>query len=433
MKLAFIGTGYVGLVTGVMMAHLKHQVYCIDVDETKINQLKNHISPIYEPGLDDYITKYAASDQLNFQTGYNNKIDNLDAIFITVGTPSLPNGDADLSYVFEALDNIPKIANEKTVIVIKSTVPPGTAQKVIGYLHNKNLNYAVANNPEFLREGNAIYDFLNPDRIIIGTNNTKAKAILEQVYKPLTDKGVELVATDLNTSELIKYASNTFLANKIAFINEMADLCEIIDGNINDLSKAVGLDKRIGNEFLKAGPGFGGSCFPKDILALQHLAKKYNTGGKIVQAIIDSNKQRPHKMLAKITRVVGELSNKNIAVLGLTYKAGTDDLRSSPAIDIINLLQAAGAKVTAFDPLGNRHAHKYFAELNLANDAVAACQDAEAVVLLTEWNEFKELELDKLKHVMAKPVIIDLRNFLDASKLKEAGFKYYTVGNKDGI
>jgi UDPglucose 6-dehydrogenase len=433
MKISFVGTGYVGLVSGVMMSHVGHEVVCLDIDESKINELQNGTSPIFEPGLDGYISKYGNTNRLKFVYGYDESIIGSDCLFITVGTPPKENGDADLSGVFNSLESAADYINSDCIIVMKSTVPPGTCSKVEGFLKNKGLNNSVVSNPEFLREGAAIKDFLEPDRIVIGASNENAFAVMRKVYKPLTDQGADIVETDLNTSELIKYASNTFLANKIAFINEMADLCEIIGADISKLSVAVGMDKRIGGAFLQAGPGFGGSCFPKDILALQQLSKKNEAEFLILDAVIKANSNRPQAMLNKIAKAVGgDITGKKFTVLGLTYKAGTDDLRSSPAIELINMLQAGNAHVTAYDPEGMKNAHKYFDQLDCAENMYAAMDGSDAIIIVTEWPEFKDIDLSKAKTLMKHPVLIDLRNIIDSKHAQNCGFKYYSVGRKSG-
>lgn len=429
MKITFIGTGYVGLVSGVMMSHLGHEVTCLDVDQEKINKLKNKESPIYEPGLTEYIEKYANTKNLQFVHGYDESIANSDCLFITVGTPPKENGEADLSLVFQAIESASKYIRSDCVIILKSTVPPGTCKQVHEHMLGKNSYCHIVSNPEFLREGSAVKDFLEPDRIVIGAQSTHAFQVMRQVYKPLTDQKVTLVETDLNTSELIKYASNTFLANKIAFINEMADLCEIAQANIEALSKGVGLDKRIGEDFLRTGPGFGGSCFPKDILALQHFAKKVDSECLILDAVIKANNARPHNMIKKISQALdGTIRHKKLAILGLTYKAGTDDLRSSPAIELIKCLQQEGADVTAYDPEGMVHVDRYFDHLNCADSIYAAIKDSDAIIIATEWPEFLEIDLDEVKKLVKEPNIIDLRNIFSSEIILSQGFKYTSIG-----
>ncbi len=430
MKISFIGIGYVGLVSGVMMSHLGHEVVCFDIDKKKISMLKNKKIPIYEPGLGKYLDQYGNTNGLQFVYGYDNSLKNSDCLFITVGTPSKENGDAELRAVYKALDNTHHYINSNCVIVLKSTVPPGTCEFVQQYIYKKGLNCSVVSNPEFLREGNAIRDFLEPDRIVIGAKTENAFKVMRNIYKPLTAQGVELVETDLNTSELIKYASNTFLANKIAFINEMADLCEIIGADITTLARGIGLDRRIGESFFKAGPGFGGSCFPKDILALQKLAAKVNSDFLILDAVIEANRNRPFRMLKKISDVVGGVQKKKLAVLGLTYKAGTDDLRNSPALKLISLLKQNNAKIIAYDPEGMLNTNKYFDNLDCAHSVMLAISGVDAIIICTEWPEFESINLDKIKELAPKAAIVDLRNLLNSNKVESKGIKYYSVGKK---
>jgi UDPglucose 6-dehydrogenase len=433
MKITFIGSGYVGLVSAAGMSYLGHFVTCLDIDDNKINQLKKLEVPIFEDGLEEYIKQYGNTERLNFQHGYDESLAAATAIFITVGTPPALDGSANLEYIFDAAGNAAKYANPDAVFVIKSTVPPGTCASVKYFLKKNGFDNEVVSNPEFLREGSAIHDFMHPDRIIIGTESPKSLEVMKQIYKPFTDQGTPLLGTDLNTAELIKYASNSFLAGKIAFINEMADLCEVIGADINKLSRGIGLDKRIGPDFLKAGPGFGGSCFPKDILALQHLTNKLDSDFLILDAVIKANTNRPRAIMDKIKEFLGgRIKGKKFAVLGLTYKAGTDDLRSSPAIDLINLLWENDANVVAYDPQGMKNADKYFAgKLSCANSVFEAVTDADTIVIATEWPEFINLDYMKIKGLLRDPVIIDLRNILDKKTLVNLGYRCYFVGQKN--
>lgn len=433
MNITFIGSGYVGLVSGIIMSYLGHNVTCLDNNEVKISKLNKQILPIYELSLDEYLQKVLLAGRLKFTNIYNNELQNAEAIFITVGTPSKESGEADLKYVYDAIDKVSEHINKDCLIVIKSTVPPDSCNNIIAYLKSKGFSFNVASNPEFLREGSAVEDFLYPDRIVVGVNNKESEVILRKIYAPLIEQGAKFVVTDLVTSELIKYASNSFLATKIAFINEMADLCEKIGGNIKDLSKGVGLDQRIGQNFLNAGPGFGGSCFPKDILALNSLIKSYDIDCKILEAVITSNKERPKSMVDKISTLLdGDLKDKHIAILGLTYKAGTDDIRASPAIEIIKILLDKGGYVKAFDPIGLENAKKNFENKNLLylDSAVEACKLTNVIVIATEWLEFKELNWQEIYNLVKSPIIIDLRNILDSEAMKKIGFRYYTVGSK---
>lgn len=428
MNITFIGAGYVGLVSGIMLAELGHNVTCLDINEAKIARLQSGALPIFEPGLDSYLKTNLTNGRLSFSSKYDEKLKKSTAIFIAVWTPTLENGEADLSYIFEAIDNLLPFINDECVIVIKSTVPPGTCQKLTNILAGRNLNYSVVSNPEFLREGSAISDFISPLRIVIGSTEERATQILAKIYEPLTSKGFTLINTDQSTAELIKYASNAFLATKLAFVNEMANLCEKIPADIKELTYAMGLDTRIGREFLKAGPGFGGSCFPKDILALSTIAKNYQTDFQVLDAVINSNKERPSFMIEKIKTALGDLNGKNIAILGLTFKANTDDIRSSPAIDIVKLLMQENAHITAFDPAGMENAREILSKVTFAGSAIETTENAEGLVILTEWEEFKNLNYANIYTKMKNPIIIDLRNILKPDIIRNIGFKYYSVG-----
>lgn len=428
MNITFIGAGYVGLVSGIMLAELGHNVTCLDTNEAKIEDLRRGLLPIFEPGLDQYLANNLANKNLSFSFKYDKKLKESHAVFITVWTPTLENGEADLSYIFDAVDNLIPFINDKCILVIKSTVPPGTCRKITNILKAQNLNHEVASNPEFLREGSAIADFISPLRIVVGAKSERAKSVLSEIYAPLTVKGFPLINTDPATSELIKYASNAFLATKIAFINEIANLCEKIPANIEELIYAMGLDSRIGKEFLKAGPGFGGSCFPKDILALSTIAKNNKTDFQVLDAVIASNKERPSFMVEKIRNALGTLSNRNIAALGLTFKANTDDIRSSPAINIIKLLQQENANITVFDPAGMDNAGKTLTGVKFTNSPEHACNHADAIVILTEWEDFKKLDYKEIYNSMKNPVIIDLRNILKRDIIENIGFEYYSIG-----
>jgi UDPglucose 6-dehydrogenase len=423
MNLVFIGTGYVGLVSGVMLASRGANVVCLDSDKSKIDRLKQGVLPIYEPGLEEYAVK---SSNLFFVTNYSEIVFVPDAVFITVGTPSLESGDADLSYVFDASLEADKNTPAETLIVIKSTVPPGTTHIVQKLLQDHNYSHKVVSNPEFLREGKAIHDFLHPDRIVIGMSDDYAKQKMTEIYVKFTP----LLFTDPTTAELIKYASNSFLATKIAFINEMANICEKVGGDVDALSYGMGLDKRIAPDFLKVGPGFGGSCFPKDILALEYLAKKCNEPFRVLSAVIEANANRTHHIVDKIEAKIGILKGKKLAILGLAFKADTDDIRSSPAIDIIKIMIKRGAKLVAYDPEAVENTQALDLELDFADSAMQAAADAEAIVILTEWSEFKNLDYMLLGARMKTKIVFDFRNILDASKLRALGFTICQLGKQ---
>jgi UDPglucose 6-dehydrogenase len=425
MKISIIGTGYVGLVTGAIFSNKNLDVTCIDLNQQKIGLLSEAKIDIYEPGLQEQIFMGLQKKLLHFTDNYNS-IKDADAVLICVGTPQFENGDADLSYLYTAIDKLAATINDHAVIVIKSTVPPQTCLKLSQYLRNLGLNNQVVMNPEFLREGSAVNDFLNPDRIVIGCSSEAAKDLMLNIYQTWE---TEKVITDVTTAEMIKYASNTFLATKITFINEMSDICEKVGADIETLSYGVGLDKRIGKEFLKAGPGFGGSCFPKDINALLHLAKTKNVDSKILAAILDSNHSRKILMLNKIKKILGDnLNNKNIGVLGLSFKANTDDVRHSPAIDIVKLMLAENANITAFDPQAMQNAKVILPNIRYVETAEDVAIQADCIVILTEWPQFQNLDFNLIYSRMNKRIVIDLRNMLQAAKLTSIGFFYYSIG-----
>jgi len=434
MNLVFIGAGYVGLVSGVMMSHMGHLVSCIDTDKAKIENLKLGIMPLYEPDLEQYLNEGILNNRLDFVYGFQHNFKDAEAIFITVGTPALDSGKTDLSSVINCLDEIlPKITAQ-CLIVIKSTVPPGTASHIRQYIASKGYKNLVASNPEFLREGSAVVDFLQPERIVIGTNSEEAKNILKQIYQYLTSQNIPLINTDSNTAELIKYASNAFLATKVAFVNEMSNLCEFAGGDIDQLALGLGLDSRIGNKFLKAGPGFGGSCFPKDILGLAHFAKDINKPSLIVESVIQANLKRYSDMVEKIAKIYdGDLHNVNLVLLGITYKAGTDDVRNSPAVEIAKQLKAKGALLTIYDPQGNKNASKVLVGVSYAKDIENLWTSKDGVVILTEWPEFALLNYELIKPLLKQPIIIDLRNILEPAKIANIGYKYYSIGRKDTL
>jgi UDPglucose 6-dehydrogenase len=433
MKIAVVGTGYVGLVSGACFSSIGHNVICVDNNQTKIDNLNNNgIIPIYEPGLENLVKENVKAQKLSFTTNLDYAVKNSDVIFIAVGTPPRPdNGQADLKYVYQVAQEIANSMDSFKVIVDKSTVPIGTADEVTNIIKNitKNDNFAVVSNPEFLREGSAIDDFLYGDRVVIGAENKQAEELMRKLYQPLEKNNVDIVITKVKTAEMIKYASNTFLAVKLGFINEIADLCEKIGGDVQDVAYAMGLDTRIGAKFLQAGPGFGGSCFPKDTKALKYIASQNNCELSIVNATIESNLNRKKVMAKKIENILdGDLANKNIAVLGLAFKANTDDCRESPSIDIINELLNKNANITAFDPVAMHEAKSILTNINYAENEYDACKNADALLILTEWAQFANLDLNKIKTNLKNPVIIDLRNLYELKTFENTGIAYHSVG-----
>lgn len=430
MKISFIGAGYVGLVSGVALAHLGHEVTCIDVDEDKINKLKKLEPPIYEKGLPELLKKYGNSKNLQFASKYDENLTEAECLFITVGTPEKEDGDADLKFIFSAIENSIKYISESCIVVLKSTVPPGTCSKVREFLRDMGKNIEIVSNPEFLREGTALSDFLEPDRIVVGAQSSRAFEIMEDVYKPFVKQKVPIIKTDTTTSELIKYASNSFLANKIAFINEMSDLCEKLGADVKTLANGMGTDKRIGRDFLNAGPGFGGSCFPKDIKALKQLTKKVESDFLILDAIIKANDNRPSNIVDKLLTIFNnDFKGKVISLWGLTYKAGTDDIRNSPAIKLVKILKEKGTKIVAYDPKAICKTNEHLATLNRAETAIESTKGADCIIIATEWEEFTQINFSEIKKLVKTPIIFDLRNILDGKEIKSYGFQYYSLGS----
>jgi len=430
MKITIIGSGYVGLVSGICFAKIGHEVICVDKDESKISKLKSGVIPIFEPGLEELLSETLQAKRISFTANLKDALRDSAAIFIAVGTPQDEDGSADLSYVLGAAKEIAELSDSYKLIITKSTVPAGTGEKIKNLVKkiNPQLDFAVASNPEFLREGAAIDDFMNPDRIVVGVLDEKSKNIFAEIYQTFPKE--KLVTTDIVTAELIKYASNSFLATKISFINEMADLCEIVGGDIKQLSGAMGLDSRIGEKFLNPGPGFGGSCFPKDIMAILNVAKENNVKLSLIDSVVTSNKQRKIKMVEKITAALdGKIENKKIALLGLAFKANTDDIRYSPAITIAKELLIKGAKISATDPEAIENSKREFTEfknISFFADAYEAITDADLIVIATEWKNYRELDFTKIK----TKKIVDLRNLFDAKEMKKSGFEYHYVGGK---
>lgn len=431
MNISILGTGYVGLVTGACLAHLGHDVTCVDIDEDKIRALEKGVVPIFEPGLQEVIERTRAEGRLRFTDSYRDSIPTSDVVFIAVGTPSTDSGEADLSAVHDSVERMAPLLAKGTTVVMKSTVPVGTTNLVatqIGTLA-PSADVSVGSNPEFLKQGAAVSDFLHPDRIVFGATDDRTRRVLRDIYAPLLDGGVPQVMTNLATSELIKYASNAFLAVKLSFINEMADLCEQTGASIADVATGMGLDDRISNSFLRPGPGYGGSCFPKDTQALLRTSHIHGASSRIVASAVDVNRNRRAQMANRIIGIVGgDISGKRIAALGLTFKANTDDLRESPAIDIIRGLVGRGAAVAAFDPEGMDNARAILSGVEFCDDPYAAAEGADAIVILTEWPEFASLDLERIKGALAKPVMIDLRNLYAPDFVSVAGLDYHSVG-----
>jgi UDPglucose 6-dehydrogenase len=431
MRVAMIGTGYVGLVSGACFADFGHIVTCIDKDSGKIDRLKSGGIPIYEPGLDTLVEQNVKAGRLFFATDAAEAVKAADAVFIAVGTPSRRgDGHADLSYVYAAAEEIAGLLDGFTVVVTKSTVPVGTGDEIekIIKARRPDAQFAVVSNPEFLREGAAIEDFKRPDRVVVGVNDERARPVMSELYRPLFLNETPILFTSRRTSELIKYAANAFLALKITFINEIADLCEAVGADVQQVARGIGLDNRIGSKFLNAGPGYGGSCFPKDTLALVRTATDAGSPVKLIETTVAINDARKKAMAGKVAEVLaGELSGKTVGVLGLTFKPNTDDMRDAPSLDIIPALQAMGARVQAFDPEGHE-ARQMLKGVDFKDDSYAAAEGADALVIITEWDQFRALDLDRVKLLMNAPVLIDLRNIYKPEDVRARGFKYGSIG-----
>jgi UDPglucose 6-dehydrogenase len=432
MRIAMIGTGYVGLVSGACFSEFGVEVICVDKDAAKIACLKRGDIPIFEPGLDQLVAKSVAAGRLSFTTDLMAAVPGADAIFIAVGTPSRRgDGHADLTYVYAAAEEIGRALNGYAVIVTKSTVPVGTGREVARRIRavRPDAKFDVVSNPEFLREGSAIGDFMRPDRVVIGAETERAREVMRALYRPLYLIETPIVFTSLETSELIKYAANTFLAAKITFINEIADLCEKVGADVHDVARGIGLDGRIGRKFLHPGPGYGGSCFPKDTLALVKTARDAGAPLKIIETVVAVNDARKSHMADKIIAACGgSVAGKTIAVLGLTFKPNTDDMRDSPSLTILPALQKAGAKVRAFDPEGMKEARQLLPGVELCDDAYATMEGADALAIITEWNEFRSLDLARVKSLLKSPVVVDMRNVYVPSEMIAAGFHYASIG-----
>lgn len=435
MKIAIIGTGYVGLTTGTGLADFGWNVTCVDIDKKRIRNLQQGVIPIYEMGLKELIEKNVREKRLLFTTDIEDTIKSTDVIFVAVGTPSNDNGSADLSQVWAVANEIGSFINGYKIVAIKSTVLIGTTRKVYNIIKDKSAGkhqFDIVFNPEFLREGTAVQDFFHPDRVVIGTESKKAKEIMEDIYRPLYLIQTPFIFTNIETAEMIKYAANSFLAMKITFINEVANLCEKVGADIHDVAKALGMDKRIGPKFLHPGPGYGGSCFPKDTKAFAYIAKQYGSRLSLVEATIKANEKQKLRMVKKIKKLVGgSLGGKIVSILGLAFKQNTDDMRDSPAITIINGLLKEGAIVKAYDPQAMDNSKKIFGDkIGYCYNEYEAAKEADVLAIVTEWNQFRGLDLQRIKKIMRRSVIVDLRNVLDPEEVKEKGFIYEGVGRK---
>lgn len=438
MNISVIGTGYVGLVTGACFSWLGQNVMCMDKDEEKIEKLNNGIIPIYEPGLESIITECHNSERLFFTTDMKKTVHYSDIIFIAVGTPSDENDAANLSYLFQAVAGIAQEMDKYKVIVTKSTVPVGTGNLIKSNLEaellklGKNIDFDIVSNPEFLREGSAVKDFIKPERIILGVETEKAEYLMRRIYSMQILLDIPFIVTNIETSEMIKYASNAFLATKISYINEIANMCDLCDSDISTITKAMGLDSRISPSFLNPGPGYGGSCFPKDTRALISFGRSMGYKPKLIESVVEVNNNQQALMFEKIKKAIGDLRGKIITILGMSFKPGTDDIREAPSISIIKLLLEKGAIVKGFDPVAINNTKAQYPELNIvySPDIYTACTNSDCIVLITEWKEFCQLDFQLLKSIMHTPLFIDLRNVYDSSYVKSFGFTYMGVGRK---
>jgi UDPglucose 6-dehydrogenase len=436
MHVAIIGTGYVGLVSGACFSDFGHEVTCVDKDSSKIARLCVGEMPIFEPGLETLVERNVRTGRLSFTTDLAQAVKAADAVFIAVGTPSRRgDGFADLTYVYQAAREIAAVLNGFTVIVTKSTVPVGTGDEVERIVRElrPEAEFAVVSNPEFLREGAAIEDFKRPDRVVVGTDDARAHTVMQELYRPLYINETPIQFTGRRTAELIKYAANAFLATKITFINEIADLCEAVGANVQEVARGIGLDRRIGSKFLHAGPGYGGSCFPKDTLALVRTARSFDAPVRIVETVVDVNERRKTAMARKVIAACGgSVAGRTLAVLGLTFKPNTDDLREAPSLVIVPALQAAGAHVHAHDPEGMHEAARVLSDVRYFDDPYACMEGADAVVILTEWDQFRALDLDRMKTSLRHPVVVDLRNIYRPGDMLARGLVYSSVGRPQG-
>jgi UDPglucose 6-dehydrogenase len=431
MHIAVIGTGYVGLVTGACFSEFGVDVTCVDVDESKIERLKNNDIPIYEPGLDQIVEKNTRGGRLHFTTDIKAAVEQAQVVFLAVGTPPKEDGSPDMSYYRQAAKDVAEAMNGYKVLVTKSTVPIGTGKWLKEFVreHMKTpVSFGVASNPEFLREGAAIDDFMRPDRVVIGSDEDEAIEVMKELYRPLYLIETPFVITSLEAAELIKYAANAFLATKITFINEIANLCDAIGCDVHDVAKGIGMDNRIGRKFLHPGPGYGGSCFPKDTRALTTVADQFGVETRIVDAVIEANERQRDAMIPKIEQLAGGIEGKTFGVLGLSFKPETDDMRESPAIDIVNAITSRGGRVRAFDPVAMNEAKHYLNGIEYAADEYDAIDGADAMVIITEWNQFRALDMERVRSLLRSPRVADLRNVYEPEDMRALGFEYVGVG-----
>ena len=434
-NICVVGTGYVGLVTGVCFADLGNEVHCLDINEERINALNAGKMPIYEPGLEEIVERNVKAKRLEFTTDYQEALKQAEFAFIAVGTPSGVDGEADLQYVHAVAERIAKIVDHPIIVVNKSTVPVGTGDWVADIITrargDRNQPFSVVSNPEFLREGSAINDFMQPDRVVLGSLDRNAAEKVAELYAPLRTR---ILITDLRTAEMIKYASNAFLATRISFINEIANICDELGADVREVADGMGLDKRIGRSFLDAGLGWGGSCFPKDVKALAHMAVLHNTHPQLLQAVMDINRNQRRRVVYKLRNVLGgSLAHKTIGVLGLSFKPNTDDMREAPSTEIIHLLLNEGAVVQAYDPQAMGNAAKELPDIKLCDDPYQTARDADTLILATEWNEFKQLDFKRLFQLMRTPILVDGRNQWDSENLRAIGFTYFGIGQGNHI
>jgi UDPglucose 6-dehydrogenase len=429
-NIAVVGTGYVGLVTGAGLADFGNDVVCVDIDVKKIEALNRGEIPIYEPGLEEIVKNNVEQGRLRFTTDLAEAVKTARAIFIAVGTPPLPDGSPDMRYVKDVAQSIARHMEGPKLIITKSTVPIGTGRMIEQIVAESGQKHRalVVSNPEFLREGSAIEDFMKPDRVVIGADAEEAIGLMKEIYAPLHALDIPFVVTNIESSEMIKYAANGFLATKISFINEVATLCEMLGADVQDVAKGIGLDHRIGPKFLQAGPGFGGSCFPKDTSAMADIAKRAGYRFQIIESVMEVNQQIKERMVDKVVDALNGVSGKTIAILGLAFKPETDDMRDSPALTLIDGLQKHGAKIRAYDPEAMANAATMLEEVTFCHDAYETAEGADALVIATEWNEFRALNLDRVKKALQQPVMIDLRNVYDPKRMMQEGFKYIAVG-----